>query len=152
MRKRRRLALVREGYHPPAPAEIRVLGEEFLAGAKLGNPYACFGANSPVSTTRLWQENWHTYSPVAALRRRRLFLSSTFSIWSARLRRSACGGESERPQERIAHTLKTGESLCEIKLPADSYHYWTRILDPDFGIGANFCIPACNLERGLWCI
>ena len=23
------------GYHPPAPAEIRVLGEEFLAGAKL---------------------------------------------------------------------------------------------------------------------
>src|SRR6202011_4183266 len=29
------LALVREGYHPPAPAEIRVLGEEFLAGAKL---------------------------------------------------------------------------------------------------------------------
>src|ERR1700752_905760 len=29
------LAMVRAGYHPPAPAEIRVLGEEFLAGAKL---------------------------------------------------------------------------------------------------------------------
>src|SRR6201981_2673977 len=29
------LALVREGYHPPAPAEIRVLGGKFLAGAKL---------------------------------------------------------------------------------------------------------------------
>src|ERR1700675_3092945 len=29
------LAMVRAGYHPPAPAGIEVLGEEFLAGAKL---------------------------------------------------------------------------------------------------------------------
>ena len=28
------LALVRAGYHPPVPAEIRVLGEEFIAAAK----------------------------------------------------------------------------------------------------------------------
>jgi 3-hydroxyacyl-CoA dehydrogenase len=33
--KQTALALVRAGYHPPAPAEIRVLGEEFLAAAKL---------------------------------------------------------------------------------------------------------------------
>jgi 3-hydroxyacyl-CoA dehydrogenase len=33
--KQTALGLVREGYHPPAPAEIRVLGEQFLAGAKL---------------------------------------------------------------------------------------------------------------------
>src|SRR6202034_1615369 len=29
------LAMIRAGYHAPAPAEIRVLGEEFLAAAKL---------------------------------------------------------------------------------------------------------------------
>ncbi|MFZ0878802.1 MAG: 3-hydroxyacyl-CoA dehydrogenase NAD-binding domain-containing protein, partial [Candidatus Acidiferrales bacterium] len=29
------IALARTGYHPPAPAQIRVLGEEFLAAAKL---------------------------------------------------------------------------------------------------------------------
>ena len=29
------LAMVRAGYHPPAPAQIRVLGEEFIAAAKL---------------------------------------------------------------------------------------------------------------------
>ena len=33
--KQTALAMVRAGYHPPAPAEIRVLGEEFLAAAKL---------------------------------------------------------------------------------------------------------------------
>jgi len=33
--KRTALAMVRAGYHPPAPAEIRVLGDEFLAAAKL---------------------------------------------------------------------------------------------------------------------
>ncbi len=33
--KQTALAMVRAGYHPPAPAEVRVLGEEFLAGAKL---------------------------------------------------------------------------------------------------------------------
>jgi len=67
------LALVREGYHPPAPAEIRVLGEEFPHPPKSAywernfwpernSQSTClFGANSPVSTTRLSQENWHTY-------------------------------------------------------------------------------------------
>src|SRR5580658_1388089 len=33
--KQTALALLRAGYHPPAPAQIRVLGEEFLTGAKL---------------------------------------------------------------------------------------------------------------------
>ena len=34
--KQTALAMVRAGYHPPAPAQIRVLGEEYLALAKLG--------------------------------------------------------------------------------------------------------------------
>ena len=33
--KQAALAIVRSGYHAPAPAQIRVLGEEFLAAAKL---------------------------------------------------------------------------------------------------------------------
>src|SRR5580700_7890188 len=33
--KQTALAMVGAGYHPPAPAQIRVLGEEFLAAAKL---------------------------------------------------------------------------------------------------------------------
>ena len=33
--KQTALAMLRAGYRPPPPAEIRVLGEEFLAAAKL---------------------------------------------------------------------------------------------------------------------
>jgi 3-hydroxyacyl-CoA dehydrogenase len=102
------LALVREGYHPPAPAEIRVLGEEFLAGAKLAIHMLVRG------------EFASEHDAVVA--RKLAYILAGGSITAAQtvseqyildLEREAfvslCG--ERKTQERIAHTLKTGKPL-----------------------------------------
>jgi len=102
------LALVRAGYHPPAPAEIRVLGEEFFAAAKLAVHMMIRG------------EYATEYDGVVA--RKLAYIMAGGSITAAQtvpeqyvldLEREAfvslCG--ERKTQERIAHTLKTGKPL-----------------------------------------
>lgn len=102
------LALVREGYHPSAPGEIRVLGEEFLAGAKLAIHMLVRG------------EFASEHDAVVA--RKLAYILAGGSITAPQtvseqyildLEREAfvslCG--ERKTQERIAHTLKTGKPL-----------------------------------------
>jgi 3-hydroxyacyl-CoA dehydrogenase len=106
--KQTALALVRAGYHPPAPAEIRVLGEEFLAAAKL------------VIHMMIRGEYATEFDGVVA--RKLASVLAGGSITAAQtvseqyildLEREAfvslCG--EPRTQQRIAHTLKTGKPL-----------------------------------------
>ena len=106
--KQTALAMVRAGYHPPAPAEIRVLGEEFLALAKL----AIHGMMRGEFATE--------FDGVVA--RKLAYILAGGSITAAQnvpeqyildLEREAfvslCG--ERKTQERIAHTLKTGKPL-----------------------------------------
>jgi 3-hydroxyacyl-CoA dehydrogenase len=102
------LAMVRAGYHPPAPAEIRVLGEEFLAAAKLAIYLLVNGAYAS------------DYDAVVA--RKLAYILAGGPITASQtvpeqyvldLEREAfvslCG--ERKTQERIAHTLKTGKPL-----------------------------------------
>jgi 3-hydroxyacyl-CoA dehydrogenase len=102
------LALVRAGYHPPAPAEIRVLGEEFFAAAKLAIHMMIRG------------EYATEYDGVVA--RKLAYIMAGGSVTAPQtvpeqyvldLEREAfvslCG--ERKTQERIAHTLKTGKPL-----------------------------------------
>jgi len=102
------LALVREGYHPPAPAEIRVLGEEFLAAAKLAIHMLARGEFATAHD--------------AVVARKLAYILAGGSITAPQmvseqyildLEREAfvslCG--ERKTQERIAHTLKTGKPL-----------------------------------------
>jgi 3-hydroxyacyl-CoA dehydrogenase len=102
------LAMVRAGYHPPAPAQIQVLGEEFLAAAKLaihmmlrgeyiteydavvGRRLANILAGGPLSAPQTVSEQY-----VLDLEREAFV--------------SLCG--ERKTQERVAHTLKTGKPL-----------------------------------------
>jgi 3-hydroxyacyl-CoA dehydrogenase len=106
--KQTALAMVRAGYHAPAPAEIRVLGEEFLAAAKIGIHMLVRG------------EYASEYDAVVA--RKLAYILAGGSITSPQtvseqymldLEREAfvslCG--QRKTQERIAHTLKTGKPL-----------------------------------------
>jgi 3-hydroxyacyl-CoA dehydrogenase len=102
------LALVRAGYRPPAPAEIRVLGEEFLAGAKLA--------------IHLLVRSEFATEHDAVVARKLAYVLAGGSItrpqtvseqYILELEREAfvslCG--ERKTQERIAHTLKTGKPL-----------------------------------------
>jgi len=106
--KQTALGLLRAGYHPPAPAQIRVLGEEFLTGAKLaihmmirggyaseydgvvGRKLANILAGGAITAPQLVPEQY-----VLDLEREAFV--------------SLCG--ERKTQERIAHTLKTGKPL-----------------------------------------
>jgi len=102
------LAMVRAEYHPPAPAEICVLGEEYLALAKLGIH----------SLLRAGYASEHD----ALVARKLAYVMAGGAITSAQnvpeqyildLERDAfvslCG--ERKTQERIAFTLKTGKPL-----------------------------------------
>ena len=106
--KQTALAMVRAGYYAPAPAEIRVLGEEFLAVAKLGIHMLVRG------------EYASEYDAVVA--RKLAFILAGGNITAPQtvseqymldLEREAfvslCG--ERKTQERMAHTLKTGKPL-----------------------------------------
>jgi 3-hydroxyacyl-CoA dehydrogenase len=100
------LAMVRAGYHPPAPGEIRVLGEEFLAGAKLA--------------IHMMVRGEYASEHDAVVARRLAYIMAGGGITAPQsvseqyvldLEREAfvslCG--ERKTQERIAHTLKTGK-------------------------------------------
>jgi len=106
--KQTALALLRAGYHPPAPGQIRVLGEEFLAAAKL------------VIHMMIRGEYATEFDGVVA--RKLAFILAGGSITATQtvpeqyildLEREAfvslCG--EPKTQQRIAHTLKTGKPL-----------------------------------------
>jgi 3-hydroxyacyl-CoA dehydrogenase len=106
--KQTALAMVRAGYHPPAPAEIRVLGEEFLAAAKLA------------IHTLMRGEFASAHDAVVSRKVASILAGGTITApqvvseqYVLDLEREAfvslCG--ERKTQERIAFTLKTGKPL-----------------------------------------
>ena len=106
--KQTALAMVRAGYHPPAPAEIHVLGEEFLSLAKLA--------------VHMMTRGGYASEHDAVVARKLAYIMAGGSITAPQmvpeqyvldLEREAfvslCG--ERKTQERIAHTLKTGKPL-----------------------------------------
>ncbi len=102
------LALARTGYHPPPPAQIRVLGEELLAAAKLAIHMMLRG------------EYITDYDAVVARKLANILAGGALSSaqcvseqYVLDLEREAfvslCG--ERKTQARIAHTLKTGKPL-----------------------------------------
>jgi 3-hydroxyacyl-CoA dehydrogenase len=102
------LEMARVGYEPPAPPEIRVLGEQFLAGAKLAVHMLLRG------------EFITEYDAVVARKLATILSGGALSVpqnvseqYLLDLEREAfvslCG--ERKTQERIAHTLKTGKPL-----------------------------------------
>jgi len=102
------LALVRAEYHPPAPAQIRVLGEQFIAGAKLALHMMLRG------------EYISEYDAVVGRKLANVLAGGALSApqivseqYVLDLEREAfvslCG--ERKTQERIAYTLKTGKPL-----------------------------------------
>jgi 3-hydroxyacyl-CoA dehydrogenase len=102
------LALFRTGYHPPAPAEIRILGEEFLAAAKLA--------------IHMMVRGGYATEHDAVVARKLAFILAGGTVTAPQtvpeqyvldLEREAfvslCG--ERKTQERIAYTLKTGKPL-----------------------------------------
>jgi 3-hydroxyacyl-CoA dehydrogenase len=102
------LEMSRGGYQPPAPPEIRVLGEQFLAGAKLAVHMLLRG------------EFISEYDAVVARKLATILSGGALSApqnvseqYLLDLEREAfvslCG--ERKTQERIGHTLKTGKPL-----------------------------------------
>lgn len=102
------LAMVRAGYHPSVPAEIRVLGEGFLAAAKLA--------------IHMMVRGEYASEHDAVVARKLAYILAGGNITAPQtvseqyvldLEREAfvslCG--ERKTQERIAHTLKTGKPL-----------------------------------------
>ena len=102
------LAIVRAGYHPPAPAEIRVLGEEFLAGAKLAIHMLVRGEFATEYDGVVGRKLAYVLAgggitaPQSVSEQYILDLEREAFV-------SLCG--ERKTQERIAHTLKTGKPL-----------------------------------------
>ncbi|HXW61215.1 MAG TPA: 3-hydroxyacyl-CoA dehydrogenase NAD-binding domain-containing protein [Candidatus Acidoferrales bacterium] len=106
--KQTALAMVRAGYHPPAPAEIRVLGEELFAAMKLA------------IHMMIRAEYATEFDGVVARKLASILAGGSLTAaqtvseqYVLDLEREAfvslCG--ERRTQERIAHTLKTGKPL-----------------------------------------
>jgi len=106
--KQTALALLRVGYHPPARSEIRVLGEEFFAAAKLAIHMLIRGDYAS------------EYDGLVARRLAYVMAGGNITAGQAvpeqyllDLEREAfvslCG--EPKTQERVAHTLKTGKPL-----------------------------------------
>ena len=102
------LALVREGYHPPAPAEIRVLGEQFLSGVKLAIHMLVRGGFASEYDAVVGRKLAYVLSgggitaPQTVPEQYILDLEREAFV-------SLCG--ERKTQERMAHTLKTGKPL-----------------------------------------
>ena len=102
------LAMVRAGYRPPAPPEMRVLGEQFVAAAKLAIHMMLRG------------EYISEYDAVVARKLAHVLAGGGLSApqvvseqYLLDLEREAfvslCG--ERKTQERIAHMLRTGKPL-----------------------------------------
>jgi 3-hydroxyacyl-CoA dehydrogenase len=106
--KQTALAMVRAGYHPPAPAEIRVLGEEFLAAAKLAIHMMVRGGYASEHDAVVARKLGYIFGGGAITA-----AETVPEQYVLDLEREAfvslCG--ERKTQERIAHTLKTGKPL-----------------------------------------
>ncbi len=106
--KQTALAMVRAGYHPPAPAQIRVLGEEFLAAAKLAihmlvrGEYASEYDGGVARKLAFILAGGAITAPQTVSEQYILDLEREAFV-------SLCG--QRKTQERVAHTLKTGKPL-----------------------------------------
>ena len=102
------LAMVRVGYHPPAPPEIRVLGTEFLAAAKLAIHMMLRGEYISEYDAHVARKLAHILAggelsaPQTVSEQYVLDLEREAFV-------SLCG--EKKTQARIAHTLKTGKPL-----------------------------------------
>ena len=110
------LALVRGGYHPPAATwqegaqttQIKVLGEQFLAGAKLAIHLMVRGGYASEYDAHVARKlaNILAGGPLSAPQ----FVSEQYVLDLEREAFVSLCGE-KKTQERIAHTLKTGKPL-----------------------------------------
>lgn len=106
--KQTALAMVRAGYHPPPPAQIKILGEEFLAAAKLAIHMMIRGEyasehDGVVARKLAWiLAGGNVTAPQTVSEQYVLDLEREAFV-------SLCG--ERKTQERIAHTLKTGKPL-----------------------------------------
>ena len=102
------LAMVRAGYHPPAPVEIRVLGEEFLAATKLAIHMLMRGEFASAHDAVVARKVAYILAgggitaPQTVSEQYILDLEREAFV-------SLCG--ERKTQERIAYTLKTGKPL-----------------------------------------
>ena len=106
--KQTALAMFRAGYHPPAPPQIRVLGEEMLAAAKLAIHQMLRGAYIS-DYDALVARKLATVLAGGALSASQ-FVSEQYVLDLEREAFVSLCGE-RKTQERIAHTLKTGKPL-----------------------------------------
>jgi 3-hydroxyacyl-CoA dehydrogenase len=106
--KQTALSMVRAGYHAPTLAEIRVLGEEFLAVAKLGihmlvrGEYASEYDGVVARKLAYILAGGSITAPQTVSEQYMLDLEGEAFV-------SLCG--ERKTQERMAHTLKTGKPL-----------------------------------------
>src|SRR6202050_5442568 len=106
--KRTALAMVRAGYHPPAPTEIRVLGDEFLAAAKLAIHMLVRGEFATEYDGAVGRKLANILAggapggPQKCVQDYILDLEREAFV-------SLCG--ERKTQERVAHTLKTGKPV-----------------------------------------
>src|ERR1700678_2492940 len=106
--KQTALALLRAGYHPPAPAQIRVLGEEFLTGAKLAIHMMIRGGYAS-DYDRVVGRKLANILAGGAITAPQLVPEQCVLDLEREAFVSLCG--ERKTQERIAHTLKTGKPL-----------------------------------------
>jgi 3-hydroxyacyl-CoA dehydrogenase len=106
--KQTALGMVRAGYRPPVPGEIRVLGEEFYAAAKLAIHTMVRGGYASEHDALVAKKAAYILagggitSPQMVSEQYLLDLEREAFV-------SLCG--ERKTQERIAHTLKTGKPL-----------------------------------------
>jgi 3-hydroxyacyl-CoA dehydrogenase len=106
--KQTALAMVRAGYHPPAPAEIRVLGEEFFAAAKLVIHMMIRGEYATEFDGVVARKLAHVLAG-GSLTSAQMVSEQYILDLEREAFASLCG--ERKTQERIAHTLKTGKPL-----------------------------------------
>ncbi|HYL67968.1 MAG TPA: 3-hydroxyacyl-CoA dehydrogenase NAD-binding domain-containing protein [Candidatus Limnocylindria bacterium] len=102
------LAMVRAGYHAPPPTEIRVLGEEFLAGAKLAIHMLVRGEFATEHDAVVARKLAYVLAGGSITAPQTV--SEQYILDLEREAFVSLSGE-RKTQERIAHTLKTGKPL-----------------------------------------
>ncbi len=106
--KQTALGLLRAGYHPPGPAQIRVLGEEFLTGAKLAIHMMIRGGYASEYDGVVGRKLANILAGGAITAPQRVPEQYVLDLEREAFV-SLCG--ERKTQERIAHTLKTGKPL-----------------------------------------
>jgi 3-hydroxyacyl-CoA dehydrogenase len=106
--KQTALAMVRAGYHPPAPAEIHVLGEEFLSLAKLAIHTMTRGGYASDHDATVARKLAYIMAGGAITAPQTVPEQYVLDL-EIEAFTSLCG--ERKTLERIAHTLKTGKPL-----------------------------------------